>query len=287
MRPTTGQEMRRLLWAISLLVLLLVLAIIAYFITDITITYNRNIEDNREKVIQESVRGLQETQSSLITGGFSPELMEVFNQDLFKKIVGGDLDTLYRVGVLITLNFYPVDYVGFIADGELVEYGSRKGLSVDPAELSTEPPEDDYQVLDRLGGSEGFFISVFLPADFGAMGLGQGKIYANMIIDRSEEMEEIETYFRDQRNSLLVRLLIAAAVAIIASLLVTTFGLRHFTRKYVVDPIEKINRQAREIMEGTFRGEVEVDERSAYAPLQGLLRSGHKVLARMDEELRE
>ncbi|MBC7246710.1 MAG: hypothetical protein H5T73_02870 [Actinobacteria bacterium] len=279
--------MRRLLWAISLLVLLLLLAIVAYFITDITITYNRNIEDNREKVIQESVRGLQDMNSLMVLSrGISPELMEVFNKDLLKEMMGGDLEALYRAGVAVGLNMYPIDYVGFIADGKLMRYGTRKGVSVDTTELPTEPPEGDYQVLDRLGGSEGFFISVFTPLDLSILGLEEGPIYVNMIVDRSEEMEEIESYFRDQRNSLLVRLFIAAAVAIIASLLLTTFGLRHFTRKYVVDPIEKINRQAREIMEGTFRGEVEVDERSAYAPLQGLLRSGHKVLSRMDEELK-
>jgi len=32
---------------------------------------------------------------------------------------------------------------------------------------------------------------------------------------------------------------------------------------------------------------VEVDEDSAYAALQGLLRSGQKVLQRMDDEMRE
>lgn len=280
--------MRRLLWAISLLVLLLVLAIISYFMTDITITYNRNIVDNREKVIQESVRGLQDMNSLMVlSSGISPELMEVFNKDLLKEMMGGDLDALYRAGVVVGINMYPIDYVGFIADGKLMKYGTRKGVSVDPTELSTTPPEGDYQVLDRLGGSEGFFISVFMPVDLSILGLEEGSIYVNMIVDCSEEMKGIETYFRDQRNSLLARLFIAAAVAIIASLLVTTFGLRYFTRNYVLDPIEKINRQAREIMEGTFRGEVEVEERSAYAPLQGLLRSGQKVLARMDEELRE
>ena len=277
-----------MLWAISLLVLLLVLAIISYFMTDITITYNRNIVDNREKVIQESVRGLQDMNSLMVlSSGISPELMEVFNKDLLKEMMGGDLDALYRAGVVVGINMYPIDYVGFIADGKLMKYGTRKGVSVDPTELSTTPPEGDYQVLDRLGGSEGFFISVFMPVDLSILGLEEGSIYVNMIVDCSEEMKGIETYFRDQRNSLLARLFIAAAVAIIASLLVTTFGLRYFTRNYVLDPIEKINRQAREIMEGTFRGEVEVEERSAYAPLQGLLRSGQKVLARMDEELRE
>lgn len=106
-----------------------------------------------------------------------------------------------------------------------------------------------------------------------------------MIMDRTEELASIEDYFHRQRRGFLTRLFIAAGLALLLSLLLGTFGLRHFTRKYVTMPIEEINHQAREIMEGTFAGEVEIDERSAYAPLQALLRSGQKVLQRMEKEL--
>ncbi len=288
MKAVTGQEMRRLMWAVSLMVILMVLAVIAYFMVDITVTYNRNIEDNKEKVVQESVRSIQDFSSIMVlSSGLSPELMQVFNQDLAKEVLSGDLDAFFKVAKPVAISFFPIDYVGFIAEGELVDHAARKGFSVDPAELSTEPPEGGYQVLERLGGTEGFFISAFVPVDLGIVGVGIGKsMYANIVVDRSERMADIEAYFRDQRNSLLMRLIIAAVIAVIASLLITTFGLRHFTRKYVVDPIEKINRQAQEIMAGTFQGEVEVEESSAYAALQGLLRSGQKVLQRMDEELR-
>lgn len=80
---------------------------------------------------------------------------------------------------------------------------------------------------------------------------------------------------------------IAAIIAIILTLLLTTLGLRYFTNKYVARPIEELNRAAEEIAEGTFDGELEVDKDSAYAALQGLLRSGQKVLQKMDEEMRE
>ncbi|MGQ9474630.1 MAG: hypothetical protein ACUVRX_07570 [Actinomycetota bacterium] len=140
-------------------------------------------------------------------------------------------------------------------------------------------------MLDRLGDREGFFISVFNPGDLGVFGLEAGKIYANMIMDRTEELASIEDYFHRQRRGFLARLFIAAGLAPLLFLPLGTFGLRYFTRKYVTRPIEEINRQAREIMEGTFAGEVEIDERSAYAPLRALLRSGQKVLHRMEKEL--
>jgi len=113
-----------------------------------------------------------------------------------------------------------------------------------------------------------------------------GELEVNMIVDRTDELATVEKYFEDQRNDLILRLSIASVIAVILSLLLTTFGLRYFTRKYVVNPIEELNRTAEEIADGTFEGEVQVDEESAYAALQGLLRSGQKVLRRMDEEIK-
>lgn len=282
---TSGREMRRLAVAVSLSVLCLLLAVIAYYMVDVAVTTDRNMRDNREKVIAESVRTMQDMKSALITGDFSPQYLEIFNQEILKQIAGGDRDVLYRYATQIVLTFYPIDYVAFIAEGEVLKYGARKGMEIDPYELPLEPPEGDYQILDKLGNREGFFVSVFLPVELSKLGLGDEKILMNMVVDRTEEIAQVEKYFRDQRNSLLLRLTIAAVLAVVASLLLTTFGLRYFTRKYVVEPIERLNRQAQEIMEGTFAGEVEIDERSAYAPLQALLRSGQKVLQRLEKEL--
>ncbi len=41
------------------------------------------------------------------------------------------------------------------------------------------------------------------------------------------------------------------------------------------------------IVEGTFEGEAEVEEGSAFAALQGLLRSGQRVLRGLDERFKE
>jgi len=63
----------------------------------------------------------------------------------------------------------------------------------------------------------------------------------NMIIDRTEELADIEEYFQEQRNDLILQLSIAAIIAIILTLLLTTLGLRYFTNKYVARPIEELN----------------------------------------------
>jgi HAMP domain-containing protein len=287
MSRRSGKEMRNLMLAVTLGVLLLVLAVIAYFMVTIIVTTNSNIEEDKQKLIEESVRSLQDMKSVLVVSEINPTIFMLFNQDLVEKVMGGDMATLYEYATQVALTFYPVDYVGVIVDGELADYKVRRGVSVDPDEIPLTPPEGDYETLDSLGGQEGFYVSVFFPVELAALGLGSGEIYFNMIVERTEELAQIEDYFRNQRNDLILWLSIASAIAIILSILLTTFGLRYFTRKYVVRPIENLNRTAEEIADGTFEGEVTVEEESAYAALQGLLRSGQKVLSRMDEKLKE
>jgi nitrate/nitrite-specific signal transduction histidine kinase len=76
---------------------------------------------------------------------------------------------------------------------------------------------------------------------------------------------------------------IVAGVAILLILLISTFGLRYFTNKYVMEPVNELNHMAESIADGTFEGDVVVDEDSAYAALQGVLRSGQLILRRMEE----
>ena len=287
MSRKSGKEMRNLMLAVTLGVLLLVLAVIAYFMVTIIVTTNSNIEEDKQKLIEESVRSLQEMRSALFMMEINPSLLKLFNQDLVEQVLAGNLQTFYEYATDIALSFYPVEYVGIIVDGELADYEVRRGVSIDPEEILLTPPEGDYETLDSLGGQEGFFIDVFFPVDLAMLGLGDEEIYFNMIVERTDELAEIEEYFQNQRDDLILWLSIASVIAVILSILLTTFGLRYFTRKYVVRPIEKLNRTAEEIADGTFEGELDVDEESAYAALQGLLRSGQKVLSRMDEELRE
>ncbi len=285
MKKKSGKEMRSLMLAVSLTTLLLVLAVIAYFMVDIIVTSNNNIEHNKEKMIEESANtltGINDNVSSLIR---NPSTLVLFNQENIEKIVvERDWDVLYDMISTVGLGFYPIEYVGIIRDGELVNFEARSDVDIDPAEMPTQPPTGDYETLDSLGGEEGFFVSAFFPAQLDILGIDE-TIYINMILDRTAELAEIEDYFIEQRNDLILRLSIASVIAIILSILLTTLGLRYFTRKYVVDPIEELNRTAEKIADGTFEGEVTVDRESAYAALQGLLQSGQKVLSRMDEEL--
>jgi len=287
MRNKSGKEMRGLILAVSLSVLLLVLAIIAYFMVDTIVTTNDNIEKNKELVIEQTAKNLTDISENINSLLSSTTVIEIFNPEYVEEFLENrDYDLFNELAGKIALGFYPIDYIGVIRGGELVFNDTKAGLDIDPSEMPVEPYESDYVALDTLGGEEGFYVSAFFPIDLSILGVDE-TVYINMIMDRTTEYEAVEEYFTDQRDDLIIRLSIASVIAVILTLLLTTLGLRYFTRKYVVKPIEDLNRTAEEIADGTFKGEVNVDEESAYAALQGLLRSGQKVLSRMDEELRE
>jgi hypothetical protein len=287
MQRKSGKEMRQLIVAITLTTLVLVLAIIAYFMTDAIITSNRNIESNRQKMVAESTRSLNEmARVADVSNIGSPEMLKMFNPEILQRIFAGDMEFFYSFLASVVGSFTPVDYVGAIVDGEIVAYKSRGNVAIDTKEMPTNPPQGDYATLDKLGNKEGFFVSVFVPVDLSIIGQ-KGVVYINLIADRTDALASINSYFTSQRNSMIWRLSIVALIAIILTILLTTLGLRYFTEKYVVMPIEKINQMAEAIMDGSFEGEVEYDENSSFAALQGLLRSGQVVLQKMDEEIKE
>lgn len=283
MKAKTGREMRKLMLAVSAVTLALVLATIAYFMVDVILTTNRNIERDKELVIEQSVLALAEIGENITRMTDDTRMVGMFNQEVIYKILGGDWEVFYDFIGDFAINFYPIEYIGVIRGGKLVSYRALKGVEIDAEKMPTSGPSGDYQVLDRFGDREGTFISFFYPIDLSVVGLEEFQV--NIVSDRTAEMAAVESYFEDQRNNLIARLAVVSAIAVAFSLLITTFGLRYFTRKYVARPIEELNRAAEEIIAGTYEGEVRVDEDSAYAALQGLLRSGQKVLRRMDQEM--
>ena len=285
MKKITGREMRKLIAAVTVMMLALVIAVIAYFMVDSIMTTNSNIEKNKEMVVDKTVITLRDVGGKVTSLSTDPQFIKYFDQETVQEIMKGDTAALYKLAVAFAIAVNPLEYAGVVEDGKVVDYRTQSGVVVNPAELPVEPPESDYQTLDSFGGRQGFFVSLFYPVDLSSYGFKS--FYLNVIIDRTTEMQEIQDYFVKQRNDMIIRLSIVSVIAVILSILLTTLGLRYFTNKYVTEPVEKLNRMAGEIADGTFEGEVKVDRKSAYAALQGLLRSGQLILSKMDKDLNE
>lgn len=283
MKKIAGKEMRRLIYAVTAMTLALVIGVIAYFMIDTILTTNRNMEDNKAMVIRKSVVALEDAGASIAGLSSKPKFLQTFNQETLHDILLGDADRLYSLAVDYAMGVNPLQFAGVVAGGEVVEYRAADGVDPRADEISAEVPEGGYKVLDGFGGREGVYVSVFCPIDLRTFGFDE--FYINLVIDRTAEMREIEGYFTSQRNALVARMSVVSLIAVFLALLITTFGLRYFTRRYVMDPLEALNRMAEEIADGSFEGTVEVDKDSAYAALQGLLRSGQLIVERMSAEV--
>jgi hypothetical protein len=83
MKRKTGREMRQLIVAITLTTLVLVLAIIAYFMTDTIVTANNNIEGDKQKMVAESARSLNEmAKVADVSNLGTPKMFNMFNPEI-------------------------------------------------------------------------------------------------------------------------------------------------------------------------------------------------------------
>ena len=285
MKRLTGREMKKLVLAVTLMTLALVLGVIAYFMIDVILTTNSNIEKNKQMTLDKTVLQLKGIAERV--GGISsnPRFLDVFNQENLQKIMMGDEELLHQTAVAMAAGMNPLEYAAVIEDGKVMAFEVRPGVQLDADQIPADVPEGEYEVVDRLGDNEGYYVVISYPIDLSSFGLKP--FVVEFAIDRTAEMQEIEAYFTEQRDDLILRMSIASVIAILLTLLITTFGLRYFTSKYVTEPIDRLNRMAEDIADGKFEGEVEVDSGSAYAALQGLLRSGQLILRKMDKEIEE
>jgi HAMP domain-containing protein len=283
MKRVSGREMKKLILAVTIMTLALVLGVIAYFMIDVILTTNNNIEKNKQMILDKTVMTIKDLGKHVGTISTNTKFLGLLNQDVLNQILQGEAGYLYELTLQLAAITNPIEYAGVIENGEVVNYLRPSGTDVGPSELPSMPSGGDYVVLDSLAGKEGYFVSVFYSIDLSNYGFNE--FYVNIIVDRTAEMQEVDDYFVSQRNDLILRMSIAAGIAVLLTLLITTFGLRYFTNKYVTEPIERLNRMAEEIADGRFEGDVEVDADSAYAALQGLLRSGQLILHKMDKEL--
>jgi nitrogen fixation/metabolism regulation signal transduction histidine kinase len=280
MRRVFGRELQRLILAITSLMMILSLAIIAFFIVEVSVTTHQNIEKNRDLMVSASVLMLQDLSDTISNISGNSTLFTNFRPEVIQTCLR-EPQAVYDLIVDLGGTLYPLEYIGISSNGQVLDSSCRDGSRVDASSVPI-PSDGAYETFESLGDQQGYYIAVAQRVPLSAFGAGNDVIL-NMVVNRQAELNQIEAYFNDQRSSLMLILYIGGFVFIVLTLLLTTFGLRHFTSKYVMEPLENLNRTAEGIAEGTFEGEVEVDRGSAFAALQGLLQSGQKLIRKMDD----
>ncbi len=280
MRLLGGREMRRFLLSVTALVTVLLLAVIVWSTLDSISRINDDMEREKERVIGQLVDYFNTTLEAMArTGGDPAYARKLFREDLFAE--GGLTGSKALLDFLSTLQRqqFNADYLAYVSNGMVVSMSVAEGLAVESSEVPRHMPEQQYEILEESGGRKGQFISVFAPFPM----MGSGEEFITFTVDRTENVRELEDLYRRDKESLVRRQVVAGVSIMVVGALISILGVYWLARKDITGPIEEINRKAQGIMEGTFEGEVEVDERSDFAPLQALLSSGKKILDKMGE----
>ena len=280
MNKRSGNEMRKFLILVSVLVILLIIAVIVFTTWDSISRINDVAEREKGNVVQSLVDFYVESSAASERLQFDPVILESLNPSLMESFGQGDIAPMLSFLVAMIRPMYTAEYVSYVHEGEVQTSSAVEGVEVAvmPTDLPEESDEIQYVMLDEFNGVEGSYISIYRP--FGMPGM-EGA-FMNFVIDRTEQIEAIDAAYEDEKSSLITRQIIIGIIAIIIALLITTIGVYYLAKRYITGPIEAIADTSHQIMEGTYEGEVEVDEDSDYADLQRLLQSGKMLLDKMN-----
>ena len=280
--------MRRFLTAASVMVVLLIIGIVTYNIIDASLTLN-----NREQLAQDEVINEAKNLANLSldkiynpsggTAGPAPAaFLKYFSPDLVAGYLAGDPAPLYGLIVDVFVPLYGIDAALITSNGQVV--GSHLPEGVTPQDFPAPAPGEQSKVVDSFGSQNGHFLVWYVPLQL--LQPGQSA-WVTAVIDRTDEINRIQSEFNQARRNLLIRQLLAGIAAILISLLIVLIGLRLLARKYITGPINELGSTASGIMDGTYHGKVEVNSESDYAAIQSLLQSGQAIITKIDNALEE
>jgi HAMP domain-containing protein len=277
--------MRRFLVAVTAMVIVLILAIVAYNVIDASLTLNDRERIAEEQVLQEATKivnlSIRELTGDSEGGSTleSVDFLKYLNVELLAQSMT-DSKVLYGFITEFLAPLYGIDSILISVDGQAVASRLPEGVGV--GDFPAPQPGEETRSLDRLGSKRGHFVAWFLPMELG----GAGAVIT-VVLDRTEEIDTIQGSFDQARRNLLIRQLVAGVIALVLALIIVLVGIRLLAGTYITGPIRQLSETARGIVEGTFTGKVEVTPDSDYAEIQSLLQSGQAIITRVEREIEQ
>lgn len=279
MRTSRGHEMRTFLVLVSVLVVLMVIGVVAFTTWDSVNRINEDAQREKDNVVQQLVDYFTVSTKAAGQLRFEKVIWESLNPEMLEAFAQGDVLPLFAFMVTILRPLYVADYASFVYGGEVQAYSAEEGIDVSdlPASLPAESEGLQYEILDEFIGEEGYYISIYNPMTMP----GHEGSFLNFMLDRTEQIKAVDAAYEEEKSNLITRQVVIGIIAVVIALLISTIGVYYLTKRYITGPIEELADTSHKIMEGTFDGEVEVQEDSDYADLQRLLQSGKRLLDKM------
>ncbi|MEM4724234.1 MAG: hypothetical protein QXP01_04415, partial [Candidatus Hadarchaeum sp.] len=239
MRMLGGREMRRFLLSVTAMVAALLLAVIFFSTLDSIRRINDDMQREKERVIGQLVDYFNSTLDAMAkTGGDPAYAKQLFREDLFAE--GGLTGSKALLDFLSTLQRqqFNADYLAYVSNGIVVSKSVREGLLISDLEIPRSMPDKQYELLKESGGREGHFISVFARFPM----TGSGEEFITFMVDRTENIRELEGLYRKDKEGLIKRQIVAGIIILIIGAIISAVGVYWLTRRDITGPIEKINR---------------------------------------------
>ncbi len=280
MRKGKAHEMRKFLISISVLVITLLIIGIIYNILDTRTRLKREENTERQRVVDQLSRYVMDSFAATMKVGEEPQSIQGLDIQFILEASKGNYVPVMQFIAKFFRNLYNLEYVAFIKDGVVIVENTREGLAFPGGDVPKSFPPQDSQLLTKLGDRDGYFISMCVNTPLPGQ---ESEQFANLVLDRSEQIAEIGSYYQQQRKNSLHRQILIGIILIAMATILSTLGVFLLSRYFITGPIQEITRISRQIMEGTFQGEIKVNRESDFAQLQGLLQSGKLIMEKMGE----
>ena len=237
-----GREMKRFLMLISVILSLLIIIIIAFTTTDAINTLNKSRQKAEDQVIQEVVGLGTLSSDQLLPGGSgNSAATQYLSLAPFMAYAAGDPSGVYGFLLNFLGPIYGVMGGTISADGQVLASSLPEGINANDVPAAS-GDANHYQVVDHLGSQQGHFIVWYIPWVAPIPGTNQMPTLA-WIIDRTNQINGINSDYSKDRTSLLVRQLSIGAGALILSLIIVLLGVWLLSRKYIIDPMTRMQEQ--------------------------------------------
>ncbi len=185
------------------------------------------------------------------------------------------LGTLERMRILLK-NSYNADYAAYITDGQ-VKYSTEGS-----AELPGLPKEyaEGYTIMHDVESPGDTYIGLCKKTDYPIIGPEDQYIYT--IVNITTQADAITNLYQDSRSQLLWSQLIIALILLVLSALLAAFGIGWAVLKYVAAPVRRLDELSSQVMDGSLKEDVVVDEDSSFSGIQRLLKQGQELLRKMN-----
>lgn len=270
-----GKEIRKLMFISTALCVLLVLSVSFYLITS---------SRQHLKTVTERLRfNMAEQIADHLNTSF--ESLTDFLKDTPTIEFGINVLDL-TANIKEITNFQAMSVRGtYDADFVTVEIGGTEFATVvKEGRERFEIPDDifegdrDYAVMERddADGETKTYFAIKKPMPY------DRRVVISYAVENTAQLDTITELYNEQKSDMVISQILVVALIFIIFTLLSLFIIQSAIKRFISDPIERINAVARDIVAGGTPEAIEVDEKSIFCHLEMLLKSGNVIFKKTD-----